>query len=132
MLSASLASPHLSSSPPLSPFFTSPPLAFSPYAVGGHEDERDEQQHPDSDKDAREQELGGRVLSCESRQNKRDKDNEKGAESDSIADITMRRCTMPMHGGRTRERDDMKEVYYIKKFSIQGHQLQRKDRANKF
>lgn len=39
---------------------------------------------------------------------------------------------MPMHGGRTRERDDMKEVYYIKKFPIQGHSLQRKDAANKF
>lgn len=39
---------------------------------------------------------------------------------------------MPMHGGRTRERDDMKEVSYIKKFSRQGHLLQRKDKANKF
>lgn len=36
---------------------------FSPYAVGGHKDESDKQQHPDSDKDARYQELGGRVKS---------------------------------------------------------------------
>lgn len=36
---------------------------FSPYAVGSHKDESDKQQHPDSDKDAGYQELGGRVLS---------------------------------------------------------------------
>lgn len=36
---------------------------FSPYAIGGHKDENDKQQHPNSDKDAWYQELGGRVLS---------------------------------------------------------------------
>lgn len=41
---------------PLFPF----PL-FSPYAVGGREDEGDEQQHPHGDKDAGHQELGGIV-----------------------------------------------------------------------
>lgn len=58
--------------PPVSVSLPPPSPPFSPYAVGGHEDERDEQQHPDSDKDAREQELGGRVLSWESRPNKKE------------------------------------------------------------
>lgn len=36
---------------------------FSPYAVGDHKDESDKYQNPSSDKDARYQELGGRVMS---------------------------------------------------------------------
>lgn len=56
--------------------FSFPP--FSPYAVGSHQDQSDKNQHPGSDKDARYQELWGRVTSWERRQNKRDKEERKG------------------------------------------------------
>ena len=54
-----------------------PVALFSPYAVSGHKDEGDEQQHPGGDEDARYQELGGRVLSWE-RQQRRRETKEKG------------------------------------------------------
>jgi len=45
-------------------FYVSFPFPwFSPYAVGSNKDESDKQQHPDCDKDAGYQELGGRVMS---------------------------------------------------------------------